>query len=66
MLQFEKYLVFPKAIILDTENTFHIVMPKKTSLYEILHSKVPNQLRLFDDQTEGSILSPYLKLQIAI
>ena len=63
MLELEDYLVFPKAVLLETSNTVHIITPKMTSLHEFIHYRDPMAMDAEDRLV--NTLTPYFKLEIA-
>jgi len=37
MSKLTRYMVFPKGIYVDDQNSIHLVVPKRKSLYELIH-----------------------------
>lgn len=37
MSKLTKYMVFPKGIYVDDQNSIHLIVPKRKSLYELIH-----------------------------
>jgi hypothetical protein len=56
MSQLSKFVVFPKGVYVDEHNSIHLIMPKRKSLFELVHD--------VDKSTTTFFIPSYTKLVI--